>query len=392
VQTEFIVTPALKLVTRFDALERAWGAPRSTPGYNAGDWITIVPTSAGTTAENENIAFDLAYIYYASPIGVFTVGYQNDGTWGTVFGDSSVPRGKIGWSLQIGDWTLLAQIVKFYERSYTAKNPSTKVDLSQDEYIAGFIYNWKSGEAGMRYTFFRNAEFKADTYPNASLIRMHSLQPYAKAKIGPVAIQAELDYYWGREDGQDGGLNWDGKREALNFFLDAVADFNMFYFGGTFAYLSGDDRSTLKDFEGGYYPIEYGGATGGGTDWNPCLIMFNFERTYWVGQLFGYGDSNYSPMNNAWFGQINGGIRPLAALDIMASVSYAVADQKPNALWLNKTYGTEVDLIATYKITNNLSYMLGGGYLFTGDYYKGTDPNNEVRDDYLLINKLTLTF
>jgi len=32
----------------------------------------------------------------------------------------------------------------------------------------------------------------------------------------------------------------------------------------------------------------------------------------------------------------------------------------------------EIDLTGTYKITNNLSYMLGAQvYLFTGDYFKG---------------------
>jgi hypothetical protein len=51
-----------------------------------------------------------------------------------------------------------------------------------------------------------------------------------------------------------------------------------------------------------------------------------------------------------------------------------------------------VDLTATYKITNNLSYMLGGGYLFTGDYYKGLNDANQIDDDFLVINKLTLTF
>lgn len=52
----------------------------------------------------------------------------------------------------------------------------------------------------------------------------------------------------------------------------------------------------------------------------------------------------------------------------------------------------EVDLIATYRITNNLSYMLGGAYLFTGGYFKGMDATAKVSDNYLLINKLTLTF
>src|SRR5450830_1276968 len=50
-QTDFIVSPGLKLVTRFDALERIWGGNRSVAG--APDAQSI-----GTRAENENIAFD----------------------------------------------------------------------------------------------------------------------------------------------------------------------------------------------------------------------------------------------------------------------------------------------------------------------------------------------
>ena len=63
------------------------------------------------------------------------------------------------------------------------------------------------------------------------------------------------------------------------------------------------------------------------------------------------------------------------------------------AQWLHKDYGWEVDLTATYKLTNNLSYMLGAGYFFTGDYYKGCfDADTDLSDDLLVINKLTLTF
>ena len=91
-------------------------------------------------------------------------------------------------------------------------------------------------------------------------------------------------------------------------------------------------------------------------------------------------------------------MKPIAALNIMASLSYAQADIKPWAtagnsttVYLNNSYGYEIDVTGTYKITNNLSYMLGVGYWFVGDYFKGTTTNS-VKDDYLLINKLTLTF
>jgi len=73
VGTEFIVSPSLKLATRFNVMERIWGGARSAPGTD-----NASGTSAGTRAENENIAFDLAYVDYTSPIGEFKVGYQTD--------------------------------------------------------------------------------------------------------------------------------------------------------------------------------------------------------------------------------------------------------------------------------------------------------------------------
>jgi hypothetical protein len=36
--------------------------------------------------------------------------------------------------------------------------------------------------------------------------------------------------------------------------------------------------------------------------------------------------------------------------------------------------------------------MLGAAYFFTGDYYKGASDTNEVDDNFMVINKLTLTF
>jgi hypothetical protein len=93
----------------------------------------------------------------------------------------------------------------------------------------------------------------------------------------------------------------------------------------------------------------------------------------------------------AWFGQGRIGVKPTADLDIVASVAYASADKKPVGV-LSNTFGYEVDLTGTYKITNNLSYMLGAGYWFVGNYYKSNSDANELKNDYMVINKLTLTF
>ena len=40
---------------------------------------------------------------YVSPIGIFLAGYQIDGAWGTVFGDTSMPTPKIGYLIKVGN-------------------------------------------------------------------------------------------------------------------------------------------------------------------------------------------------------------------------------------------------------------------------------------------------
>ena len=439
VDTDFIVSPCLKLVTRSDAMERIWGGQRSNPGDSD-------PNSAGTRAENENIAFDVTYIDYTSPIGVLQVGYMPDYVWGTVFADraNGPTAGQIKYSKPFGPFTFVCGYAKEEDMSTSAVFPGQDdTDQDYDSYRLGGIYNFKgnkvSGEAGLLFTYERDATFKADenytlwkgwlqifwfyipVYTERSYLRnSYKVNPYAKVKIGPVNLQAELVYQFGDaykwEDVEAHSTDYfkpaNVSVSALSVFLDATANLGMFYTGGSFAYLSGDDPSTTDKIEGG--------INNAGLDWNPCLILFNNDTiSYWAGGVSGLGDlygGNRTqvggPMSNAWFGQLRGGVKPTPQLDIMMSLSYAKADKnKNNRLyfvegewpvinysWGNypgTSYGFEVDVIGTYNITNNLSYMMGVGYLFTGDYFKGYDLpgyDYKVVDDYIFINKLTLRF
>ena len=398
-QTDFIVSPGLKLITRFDALERIWGAARSSAITT-----TLAVDSAGTRPENENIAFDWAYINYVSPIGTFDVGYMNDGPTGTIFGNSLAPAGRIKYSYTIGPATLNASYTKVSEqsRSYVA-DTNTATDVDNDKWGVEGVYAWKDGKAGVQVAYYRYAATKP---PTGNYVRSYFLYtPYAIAKIGPVTLQAEFNYATGKQNEYDSNSLTDITMENMSGWIDATADFGKFYVGGTAAYVSGDDPGTTDKVEGG--------TLNGGRDWNPTLIMFNYyDRFYWAGSLAGYDSttdvgtmgsaaSSSATAPGAWFFQGRIGGRPLAALDIMASLSFANADKKP--AWpasgfsartgvLNNTYGWEFDLTGTYKITNNLSYMLGAGYFWTGDYYQGTNDQNDVNNTYMLINKLTLTF
>jgi hypothetical protein len=405
--TDFIVSPCLKLVTRFDAMERIWGGQRS--GYGGGDYYGY-SYGGGTRAEGENISIDLVYIDYTAPIGQFKVGYQLDWVWGTIFDNwgEGATVGQIQYSKDFGPLTLLAIYAKETENNVSAVSPSgggfwPATDQDYDSYRVGAIYNFKgnnvAGETGILFSYDRDATGRA-SYPPAHMSKVYMLAPYVKAKIGPVTVQAELEYAFGDvakieiPDDAIGlpPIDQDVSLGELGVFVDAAANFGMFNVGGSFAYISGDDPATQDKVEGGYYIT-------GGLDWNPCLILFNNDLRFWAGWIPGHSGSYVNDiMYNTWFFQGRVGVKPTPQLDLLLSASYATADHKPSwgpGAFPNGTYGTEIDLVGNYKITNNLSYMLGFGYLFTGDLFKGHDFDinpADIQDDFILINKLTLTF
>jgi hypothetical protein len=312
-------------------------------------------------------------------------------------------------------------MVKETDKSASAVTSASTTDQDYDSYRLAVTYKPqnKNFEAGLLWLYERDATGKQNGLalsPYAStepfLQNAHGLSPYFKATIGPVFVQGE--FAWGFGDAAKWEDDYTGMSNisinTISAFLDATANLGMFYFGGSFAYLSGDDPDTNDKLEGSGNLLA---VNTGGLDWNPCLIMFNNDITYWVGGIKGNGvwaANSFTEvggkMTNAWFVQGRVGVKPTPQWDVMLTLSYATADKKPghyvtappSLIHYNNTgstYGTEIDVTATYKITNNLTYMLGAGYLFTGDYYKGYEAaysESKITDDYMLINKLTLNF
>jgi hypothetical protein len=124
-------------------------------------------------------------------------------------------------------------------------------------------------------------------------------------------------------------------------------------------------------------------------------MLFNYDLGRWEGKMgAGSGAAGMSGgISNALLGQVFFGIKPIPKLDVRASYTIAQADQNVTANnWQSKDYGSELDVSATYKIYDNLSYMVGFAYLWAGDYWKGTNSGAGISNDYLVTHKLTLAF
>jgi hypothetical protein len=228
--------------------------------------------------------------------------------------------------------------------------------------------------------------------------------PYFKQTIGPLYLEGEAYYGFGDVRKYDNASGSDSKLDTYGISLHAKVDLKPVYFGGRFIYMKGDDPTTTDKTEGGL-----AAALVAGQAFLPCLMLFNDSfytatGTGYTGRATGATNTAVGAtagtlntpslqfMDNVLFFQGYGGVKPIDKLDIMVALAYARADQTPLRNYLSDVYGWEADVTATYKIYDNLSYMVGFGYLFTGDYFKGTDPTAKISNDYIVMHKLTLTF
>ncbi|HET6460876.1 MAG TPA: hypothetical protein VFG29_08825 [Syntrophales bacterium] len=388
VQTDFQIQEGLKFTTRFDALEKIWGAARST-----------TPTATnlnGNDAESQNIKFTHAYVTFNVPggFGTLMVGYQTQGLWGTSFGDTGEQSygNRVKWDMTTGPWFWGARWDKVEgSKYYSPAGPAGNVgvasyvtDHDYEKYSALGGYRWNNGDAGLQIYYYRNTT-TADNPATGYMADYWLFAPYVKAQLGIVYVESEFGVITGKDkDYNSVGVNrtisgWRG-------YVMASVDLAPAYVGALAFYASGDDIGTTDKNEGG--------ATIG-TDFQPCLILWNYDLGRWNGVLGGQnGMTTAGTYNSDNVGavQIFAGIRPIPKLNVKASFTMANMDQNVVVNQISKNIGNEFDISATYKIYDNLSYMVGFAYLWAGDAFKGSNASAQIDNDYLLTHKLTLAF
>ena len=416
IQTEFAVSPGLSLITRFDALEKIWGdtAWNGTRGDSFGRPAGGPPVADGydtiPTRVQENIEFEYAYIQYASGApGIFFVGYIPWDFWGTTFGDSRRSSGGVMWVKPMGSWTIGALYVKNWEGSTTYKRPTLNRNDNDDNAYVGIVsYANDKIDAGMKVAYRRLANNSYlnpwdDNYDGRlppGKVSGWLLTPYFKGQFGPVKVQGELEYFRGRINGNPGWEDQDSDIRALAGYVDAQVAIGPAYVGGLFAYASGVDAAKAgpgKKLTGSNFSRDLD-LSWGGRDFKPTLILWNEDVYDWAGDVTWTGPG----MKNAKLFQLYAGAA-VKDFDFKVAIAHARAVEKNTIdgyMWRwggsyrgqGSSYGWELDGTVTYKITNNLSYMVGAGYLWTGKFFEEKGYDDKAKNMYLFTNKLTLTF
>jgi hypothetical protein len=400
VQTVFQVAEGLSFTTRFDAFEKQWGgvnrSSNTTEDKSNSGRVNVTGTTANAALQ-ENLEMEYGFVTFKTQFGQFDIGYQASDEFGTVYADTPGSRPRAKFTTQFGPATFIAIYEKYYENDSAigAATPTTFVDADKDIYALIGIYNWKGGAAGFLWKY-NNWNSSRPAAFGGFKTNFHALVPYMKATFGPVYVEAELAYLTGKLMKYD-NAGVDVDKEGYGAYVLAKYTMGPAYFGGQFGYTSGNDGVNAA---GTNSSVDSSGKDKSGplssTSWTPALIFGNANLRSWMyGQDIGNGGGtagyNNNNKQNLLLYNAFAGFNPTPKINVEAAVSYMYADRKP-VNFVSKTYGTEVDVKASYKIYDNLTYMVGAGYLWTGDYFKGTNDANKVGNDYILLNQLTLNF
>ncbi|MGZ6222948.1 MAG: hypothetical protein ACXWMW_09430 [Syntrophales bacterium] len=258
------------LTTRFDALEKIWGAPRST---------TATSTSlASNDDESENIKFTHAFVTLNVPggFGTLMVGYQTQGTWATAFGNTGETDygNRVKWDWDTGTFFWGARWDKTEgKKGYSSLGPSGNVGVSayvvdHDSEKYGVLggYKWQKGDAGL-YVIYNQDTSTADNPTTGYKARYWNIQPYVRAAFGIVYVESEVGFYIGKYKEFNTGaggpdVDYTGRRAYVMVNVDLAPA----HVGALAFYSSGDDLGTTDKNEGGAKI---------GTDFQPCLILWN---------------------------------------------------------------------------------------------------------------------
>ena len=189
------VDEGLTFTARIDALEKDWGDISWRGGSN--DETSSRRQNPGNNQKTqENIEFERSYVTFATKVGQFIIGYQEASVWGTKFGDYNITRPRARWQMPFGPLTLLAIWEKNIEWDNRNLNPTGIVDADTDSYFLAGV--WKQGkmEAGLLYGYILGKTTRLAAAPYE--IKLQTLQPYFKGTFGPVYVEAEFDYMFGK--------------------------------------------------------------------------------------------------------------------------------------------------------------------------------------------------
>ena len=186
----------------------------------------------------------------------------------------------------------------------------------------------------------------------------YAIDAYWLGALGPAKITAEAAYLTGEDDKSTGQ---DIDKSGLMAYVGATMPVGPVGVGLEFGYAQGDDPGSKDENEGTLFH-DYNGP------FNSFILFNNFDLDGWNSVYSGGVDRG---LNNAMALKASGTFAMNKQLSFMGAGVWAQADEtKANQ---DSDLGVELDLLAKYALTENVTLQAGFGYLWAGDFYGEVD-------------------
>jgi hypothetical protein len=346
-------------------------------------------TTSESVAANRDVDIHKLYMEYDSPLGMVRLGRTPAGAWGTSFVDSAGNADRI--MLYSNALPKPFSLVAFLQK--TTENDGTltvAADKDSDYYELGLGYKTDTVTGALAYGYTDNATGKLAANTGQQ-VNTHRIKGHGKVNIDAIYVESEFDYLFGETDSEVAGAP-DVDTDKLAFMLDVGTKMGNLDAGLMYWHLSGDNGDATEN-------SAYGTT---GNDFSPLLVAYNTNLSILNPDHMASGSATAADVATGAFAAGQHGIALHAnfmvsdKLSLNSALGYVQAD-KELAGW-DDEMGWEIDLGASYKLLDNLTYSANFGYLDTGDFFLGTTTaaataaQMDTEDIYMVMHSLNMTF
>jgi hypothetical protein len=370
----FHVNDKVRIHSRVTIMERVWnggnGAEFDTTGFG------ITANRGGNYRAEHNFWWEQLYMSFPLFDGTLSVGRMSGGAWGFPFQDSESNRDRIKYVRKFGNITILGLIEKLGEgdgAQALTLTPAPGDRFTQsfsdtEAYAVGAVVPFSKDIVWRPLVYYIQHQQAAANSSGYTLYISNALG----LKMGPFFLDGEINY-WNRKfdnffnPGDLKGDQWAGWVDTgMNFGPAQVA------VGGF--YLQGEGDKSAADNP------KRQSLTTVGEEFQPMLLLFNED----VGLLW-----NTAGVPNGTIGlsgyqaiYLRGAYKLTDTMKLSGLAGYLMAD-KMELENTDDDIGMEFDLKFEWKLMDNLTYVIDGGYLLAGNYFDDADgnPNNDLSND-----------
>ncbi|MBU0945042.1 MAG: hypothetical protein KJ804_15185 [Proteobacteria bacterium] len=343
------------------------------------DWGIWGSQDDTNVSDGNNFTVRRLWMVYKSPIGNWEIGRRPAGAWENAFVNSGTRADRIMWVNQLTD---TFKMYAFYQKTTETDSYGADDGLDYDYYevYGAFTGYGKTSLAGGYY------DNQMNDVPYGSTTDRWRIKGYGDYQFTDMlGLEVEFDYINGQTEYNNSDAE-DRDISGFAFMADLQADFGAAKANFMYFYISGDDDATDNDSEA------YSVSGGTGADFEPLYILTGAKVSLLnndMGSDNEYGVAVRTAGAHGFVGAAD--FQATEKIGLHGALGYAMAAAEMEGF--DNDYGWEVDLGASYKLLDNLTYNLHFGYLASGDFFKGNnDLGYDANDVTLLYNNLSMTF